>query len=41
VKARALGGTERRSAKMDVAGCKVFYTVGNSKEMLLWESSIK
>jgi len=37
IKAASLGGTLRRSAKLDIETGIVYYTVGNSKEMILWK----
>jgi chemotaxis protein CheD len=37
VRASVLGGTERKSVSLDIAGGKVFYTEGDGDEKLLWE----
>jgi chemotaxis protein CheD len=38
VRAQAVGGTERRSVSLDVESGKVFYTQGDKKKKLLWET---
>jgi len=36
ISAKALGGTLRRSVRLDIENASVYFTEGESKEMLLW-----
>lgn len=38
IRQRAVGGTKRRTIVFDIEKGRVFYTEGNSKEMLLWKA---
>lgn len=39
IKAKSLGGTERRSISLDLDNGKVYYSVGDGPEKLLWKFS--
>lgn len=41
VRGQAIGGTSRRSVRLDVESGKIFYTEGEGKEKLLWKSTRK
>jgi len=38
IRAKAVGGTERRSISLDIEKGSVYYTQADSKEMLLWKA---
>lgn len=41
IKAKSVGGTERRSIALDVENGSIYYSVGNGIEKLLWQASEK
>lgn len=41
VKAKSVGGTERRSIALDVENGSIYYSVGDGIEKLLWQASEK
>lgn len=41
IKAKSVGGTERRSIALDVENGSIYYSVGNGIEKLLWQATVK
>jgi len=41
IKARAIGGFERRTALFDIEKGCIYYTVGDSKQKILWQTGSK
>lgn len=41
IKAKAIGGFERRTVLFDIMNGCIYYTVGDSKQKMLWQTGIK
>lgn len=41
IKAKSVGGTERRSISLDVEKGSIYYSVGDGIEKLLWQATVK
>lgn len=41
VKAKSVGGTERRSISLDIDNGSIYYSIGDGTEKLLWQATTK